>query len=422
MRYSYISRAVSVIPLLQSLSQVCAEPIPRSTPQAQGYVDPEFETFRTLFQGFLDSGEELGSSLSINIAGRDVVNLWGGYADINKTRPWEQNTMVNVWSTTKTLVSLAALTLVDKGVLDVYEKVTTYWPEFGVNGKEDIEIRHLLSHTDGLATWAVNVTIDDLYNTEYAAALLGEQAPLWEDRNVSGYHAITFGYPIGEVIRRVTGKTMKQYIAEEITGPLCADFQIGLAEKDWYRAATLVPPPVSEPPNLDPSSLSYRTFTNPIIPVELTTTPGWREAEIGAANGHASASGVTKVLSAITLGGEVNGHKLLSQNTIDQIFEVQASGVDLVLEVPVTFGIGYGLYGYTTNSTMSGTPQPRIAYWGGNGGSLAIMDLDNKVTLGYVMNKMAGTENLSGNNVSLAYVETLYQILGAQSGGNQTGL
>ncbi|PFH58616.1 hypothetical protein XA68_13457 [Ophiocordyceps unilateralis] len=282
--------------------------------KACGTCDPRFEEVRQLLEKNVESGEELGASIAVNIDGNLVVDLWAGYADESRSRPWERDTIVNVFSSTKTVLSLAALMLVDRGVC-VDDKVSKYWPEFGTNGKENVLVRHLLSHSSGVSGWDDALTAEDLYDFDQATARLARQAPWWVPGTASGYHSLTMGFLLGELIRRVTGKTLTQFVAEEIAAPLGADFQIGAAEKDWPRVTDIVPP--SSPPDFSaagPDSLFLRTLFNPPLDARCANTSGWRRAELGAGNGHGNARSLVRILSAITLG-QVDGKRLLSEKT-----------------------------------------------------------------------------------------------------------
>ena len=375
-----------------------------------GTCTARFDPVRELFAAKLDLGEELGASVAINIEGEMVVDLWGGWADEARTVPWTMNTIANVFSTTKTMTALAALVLVDRGDLDLDANVAAYWPEFAAQGKAGIKVRQLLAHTSGVSGWDQPVTIDDVYDWDKSTAMLAAQAPWWEPGESSGYHALTYGHLIGEVIRRITGQRLGKFFAEQIAGPLGADFHIGLPPSEFRRVANLVPwpPQPTYPADLDPDSPAYKTFTGPDLSknIECSWTEGWRRADIGAANGHGNARSVARIQSAVACGGRVDGIRLLSPKTIDRIFEVQSNGIDLVLGIPLRIGIGYGLL--PMPQVLPFLPEGRLCLWGGAGGSLMIADVDRRLTFAYVMNKMR--PNLVGP-VAEALVERLYAIL-----------
>ena len=350
-----------------------------------GTCSARFDPLRELFAAKLESGEDLGASLAVNIDGEMVVDLWGGWADEARTVPWAEDTITNVFSTTKSMTSLAALVLVDRGELDLDATVAKYWPEFAANGKAGIKVRQLLSHTSGVSGWEQPITLEDLYDWDKSTALLAAQAPWWEPGTASGYHMLNYGHLIGEVIRRITGQRLGEFFAAHIAGPLGADFHIGLPPSEFHRVTNVVTPPaiptipVFDPTQLDPNSVAFKTWTNPTMPgPEYSWTEGWRRADIGAANGHGNARSVARLQSAVACGGEVDGVRLLSPQTIDRIFEVQSNGIDLVIGIPLKIGIGYSLL-----------PEGRVCCWGGTGGSLVVIDVDRRITFAYVMNKMA---------------------------------
>ena len=367
-----------------------------------GTCSARFDPLRELFAAKLESGEDLGASLAVNIDGEMVVDLWGGWADEARTVPWTENTITCVFSTTKTMTSLAALVLVDRGELDLDANVAAYWPEFAARGKEGIKVRQLLSHTSGVSGWDQPITLEDLYDWDKSTALLAAQAPWWEPGTASGYHMLNYGHLIGEVIRRITGQRLGEFFAAHIAGPLGADFHIGLPPSEFHRVANVVPPPAAAPAapadlmQPDPNSVAFKTLTNPAMSVETTWTEGWRRADIGAANGHGNARSVARLQSAVACGGEVDGVRLLSPKTIDRIFEVQFNGIDLVIGIPIKWGVGYGL-----------APEGRVCSWGGYGGSLVIIDVDRRMTFAYVMNKMAP----GGGTIAAALAERVKDIV-----------
>ncbi|KAK6226874.1 beta-lactamase [Colletotrichum tabaci] len=380
--------------------------------QAQGTCDPKFQGVRDRFQQLLESGQELGASLTVTIDGEEAVNLWGGYADAARTRPWNEDTIVNVWSTTKTIAALAVLLLIDDGQLGPDDKVSEYWPEFAVNGKENIQVRHLLSHTAGLAAFEDPITFPDLCDFDATVARLEKQAPQWEPGTASGYHCWTYGFPIGELVRRRTGLGLQDFVSQRIAAPLDADFQIGAREEDWTRVAELVPPPLPPsdfiPPAPDPDSLLTKIL-RPTPDASFANTAPWRRADIGAANGHSNSRAIAKIWSrALTLADE--SRRLLSPRTVDLVFTEQSYGTDLFLGVPARFGTGLGLRGNGDAIVDAWLPEGRLCFWGGWGGSMVINDVDRHLTIAYAMNKMdAGS---AGNDAVRSYVAEVYKALG----------
>ena len=364
----------------------------------QGQCQPRFEALRQLFAANIASGADLGASLAVTLDGEFVVDLWGGWADEARTRPWTADTVTNVWSTTKMMTSLTALLLVDRGELDLDAPVARYWPEFGAAGKSGIQLRHLMSYNSGVSGWEQPVTMADLCDREKTTALLAAQAPWWQLGSGSGYHALNYGHLVGEVVRRITGQSLGAFFSQQIAQPLGADFHIGLPASEFGRVSNVVPPPPLpfDFSALDPARVMFKTLSNPLPDASASWTDGWRQAEIGAANGQGNARSAARIQSVLAGGGEVDGIRLLSQRTIDRIFEVQSHGVDLVLGVPIKMGVGYGL----PIAELPYIPDGKVCFWGGWGGSLVIVDCDRRMTFSYVMNKMApgvmGGENVAG--------------------------
>jgi len=375
-----------------------------------GVCDGRFEAVRGALARNLDSGEELGASIVLDIDGDIVIDMWGGFRDEARTVPWDEHTITNVWSSTKTVTSLAALMLVDRGQLDVDAPIAKYWPEFAASGKQDVLVRHMLSHATGVSGLDQPAVVEDLYDWEQATSRFAAQAPWWEPGTASGYHALNFGHLIGEVVRRISGQSLKQFVAQEIAGPLGADFQIGAAESDWGRIAEVVPPPPLpfdfEAIGLD--SPTVKTLTGPPVVAESANTPGWRRADIGAANGHGNARSVARVMSVVARGGEVDGVRLLGPDTVDLIFREQQKGVDAVLGVPLRFGIGYGL---PLPEILPYIPDEKICFWGGWGGSMIIMDVGRRMTISYMMNKMG--PGIVGSERSAEYCQAIYDAVTA---------
>lgn len=375
--------------------------------QLEGTIDPRFTTLGEVLQQQLESGYDLGASLAVAVDGEIVVDAWGGWADEERTSAWTADTITNVWSTTKTMTALSALLLVDRGLLDPNATVASYWPEFAQAGKQDILVRHLMSHTSGVSAWAQPVTPEDVLDDEAATARLATQAPWWEPGTSSGYHALNQGHLVGEVIRRIDGRGLKQFFAEEIAGPLDADFTIGSPPENHSRISNVVPPPpLPIPPDLDPESVMFKTFTGPLPDAAIAHTDEWRAATIGAANGHGNARSVAKIQATISNGGTSHGVNLLSPETIDRIFQVQSDGIDQVLMFPVRFGLGYAL---AAPDNPVGITSGRKCYWGGWGGSMVINDLDKRITMTYMMNRMQA--GLVGNDTSNALTAAMDKIL-----------
>lgn len=358
--------------------------------EISGFCDPKFVAMKDILSRSIDSGDDLGASVAVTVNGKFVVDLWGGWADPEKKTPWNENTITNVWSTTKTMAAMCALVLFDRGLLDFDAPVAKYWPEFAANGKDKVLVRHIMSHTSGVSGWAQPVEFDDILDWKKSTDILAAQALWWEPGTASGYHAMNQGHLIGEVVRRVTGKSLGTFFKEEIAGPLGADFHIGLDKSNFGRVSHVVPPPPMpfDFATMDPDSVAIKTFTGPLgADATNTWTEKWKSAEVPAANGHGNAKSVARVQSILTNGGEVDGVRLLSTSTIDQIFKEQSYGVDLVLGIPLRFGMGYGL---PCAETIPYIPEGKVCFWGGYGGSIIVNDVGRGVTISYMMNKMEG--------------------------------
>ena len=312
--------------------------------EIKGQADEKFAKVVDRFASNFSEHGDIGASFAVSIEGEMVVDIWGGHRDAAATQPWEEDTIVNVYSTTKTMSFMCALLLADRGQLDFYRPVADYWPEFAQNGKEYVEVRHFMSHSAGLSGMDVPVQGDALYDWDFMVNALAEQAPWWEPGAASGYHALTQGHLIGEVVRRITGKSLGTFFADEIAGPLGADFYIGTPESVWPRVGELIPPPDAPlATGGESGSVAARTFVNPQADATQSGTPGWRSAEIPAANGHGNARSVVRAQTPMANGGKAFGVELMSQAGTERIFDEQISGQDLVLGVPMRFGMGYGL-------------------------------------------------------------------------------
>jgi len=335
-----------------------------------GFCDPRFEAVRDALANNFDEHNEVGASVAVSLEGEMVVDIWGGHADAAKTKPWQEDTIVNVYSTTKTMAALCALLLADRGDLDFSAKVASYWPEFAQNGKEKVEVRHFMSHSAGLSGLDDPCNPPEIYDWDAVTSALAKQAPWWEPGTASGYHAITQGHLIGEVVRRITGVTIGEFFAKEIAGPLGADFHIGTDEVHFERIGELIPPTSGPAAAAIGDSIAARTFRSPAINAADSKTPEWRKAEIPAANGHGNARSVVRVQTAIANLGHAWGVDLMSEASARRVFEEQTNGTDLVLNAPLIFGLGYGL----SNPLMPMGTNKNTAYWGGWGGSTVVVD------------------------------------------------
>jgi CubicO group peptidase (beta-lactamase class C family) len=349
-----------------------------------GHCADRFSTVREIFVRNLENGNDVGASVSLIVDGETVVDLWGGWTDTSRTIEWAKDTLVPVHSTSKTMVALCALLLVERGLLDPYAPVIDYWPEFGQAGKSDIRVRHLMSHTSGLSGWAQPVEPSDIYDWPKATAMLSSQEPWWEPGTASGYHLLSYNHLVGELVRRVSGVPVADFFDAEVAGPMDADYHFGLDDSIAARVSWNIPTEEVglDIAALDPAGVAMKTFTGPFLFGYVTDTT--IQSTRFPMNGFANARSIARAQAAVSHGGQFNGVRLLSPSTIDTIFDVQSDGIDLVLGVPVSFGIGYAMPG----ADWPRIPRGRTCWWAGMGGSRIINSLDHRMTLGYAMNKM----------------------------------
>ncbi|MBS0469781.1 MAG: beta-lactamase family protein [Proteobacteria bacterium] len=376
---------------------------------AEGFTTDKFAPLRETFEGNFASGADIGASVSVRVGDETVVDLWGGHADAGQTKLWVKDTIVNVYSTTKTMTALTALLLADRGLIDFGAPVAKYWPEFAQGGKSRVTVAQIMSHSSGLSGWREPVSKQDLYDWERAVELLAAQEPFWEPGTASGYHAVTMGFLVGEVVRRVTGKSLGTVFREEIAEPLGADFWIGLPPSEDDRVAELIEPPKGTglDANLDAlNEIQKNWIVNPLFSVDDSKTRGWRAAELGASNGQGNARSIALVHTILANGGVANGKRFMSEAGCRKALELQMEGTDLILAQPARIGLGFGL----ASGMMPGINDSTM-FWGGYGGSIAIIDMQNRMSFGYAMNKMAGTT--MGDMRALGLFTTALQAMSA---------
>jgi len=375
----------------------------------EGECSARFVAVREAFTENFAAGREVGASFAATVHGEVVVDLWGGHADAAHSRPWERDTIVNVFSTTKAMTALCAHVLVDRGQLDLDVPVARYWPEFAQNGKHKMPVRWLLSHTAGLAAIREALPVDAFYDWPRMTTALAAEKPWWEPGTQSGYHALTFGYLVGELVRRISGKSPGRFFRDEVAQPLQLDFHIGLPLAEDGRVADMVPPAAEETAaagvSIEPDSLLAKVMGNPPLAPEQANTSAWRRAEIPAANGHGNARSVARAMAALACGGQLGGVRVLSEATLLRAIEEQTYGPDLVLGTRMRWANGFML----SSAEMPLGPNPRTFGHGGWGGSLGFADLDARVSWAYVMNKMSpGT---TGDTRAFGLLMALYAAL-----------
>jgi len=394
----------------------------RETP-VSGHCDPRFEAVREIFAANLESGADLGAGVAFTLDGELVVDLWGGFLDLDHEALWERDTLVNLYSTTKGMVAICVQQLVEGGKLDVDAPVSDYWPEFAAEGKQDIPLRQLLCHQAGLPAVRKPLETPVLYDWDAFAAALAAERPWWEPGTRHGYHAITFGHLVGEVIRRVSGQSVGEYFRAHVAGPLDADFHIGLPDEEHARTSRLHGRLIGGDPSAasadvpdalknfmremaDPTTMTGGAFNNPRIPPDAVNSPEWRRAEIPAANGHGTARALARIYGALSRGGEVDGVRILESESIERAIAVQADGPDAVLGgMPMRFGLGFML----SSPIMPLSPSTRSFGHPGAGGSVGMADPDARVGFGYTPNKMQ--MGLVGGAGAFAMLKAFFQAL-----------
>ncbi len=362
--------------------------------EIHGTCDPAFASVREAMAENYNHGD-VGSSCAVTLDGEVIVDLWAGHRDLARRFPWEQDTLVNVWSTTKMMTAMCVLMLHDRGALDIDSPMATYWPEFAAGAKDGVLVRHVLAHSAGLP--AFDDPVDDLtvFDWDECCRRLAGQASRWTPGDGSGYHAETQGWLLGELIRRVDGRTMGNFFRKEVAEPLDLDFHVGLADEHFARVADVATidaiPTLSPDPEIAKRMHSQRSAS-------LVNTTAWRRHEMPASNGHGNARSIAKAMIPLANNGVANSHQLLSPSTIDRIFEEQSNSVDRVLGRKLRLGIGYGL-----NSAESPLGvNDRTCWWAGWGGSMCVVDVENNMTVSYAMNRMLGENDLRAIRVIFA--------------------
>jgi CubicO group peptidase (beta-lactamase class C family) len=392
-----------------------------------GHCDERFSRVREVFEREFEENKEVGAAIAFTLDGESVVDLWGGYLDQERSGLWNRDTIVNTYSTTKGMTAICVNQLIEAGKIDIEAPVADYWPEFAQAGKESIPVKWVLSHQAGLPAIEKPLPDEALYDGIAMAEALAQQAPWWEPGTKHGYHAVTFGFLVGELIRRVSGKTVGQWFRENVSGPLGADFHIGLPESEGHRVTDLIgsilaPKLESKPgkpaPRIkgpmgdfmrdmaDPTTMIGAAFNNPRQRRNAVNTREWRGAEIPAANGHGNARALARIYGALARGGEVDGIHILDKATIDRARSVEAAGPDATLAgLRVHYGLGFML----RHRDMPMSPNDGAFGHPGAGGSLGMADPTSGVGFGYVMNKMK--PGLMGGKTAYAVIDAFFESL-----------
>jgi len=372
-----------------------------TAPHVEGHCEPGFEPLREAFAEILAGGAEVGAALAVSVDKQMVVDVWGGHEDAARMRPWRRDTIVNLYSIGKAVSAVCALRLVDAGLVDLDAPVARYWPEFAQAGKASVPVRFLLAHRAGLPAIDPTLPPGTVFDWDAMTSALAAQAPWWTPGERHGYHVNTHGFLVGELVRRVTGRTLGTYLREEIARPAAIDFFVGFGPELDERCADVLPqPPSPEREDLlkalsvDPTTLSgiarmrFNAYRNPpdISGIGVVNTRRWRAVESPSTNGHGNARAVARLYSALAGDGTLDGVHILSPEIIATAGVEQAYGEDMVLQRPTRFGLGFQL----TQPERRLGPGPRTFGHFGAGGSLGFADPDAHVAFGYAMNQGRG--------------------------------
>jgi CubicO group peptidase (beta-lactamase class C family) len=381
--------------------------------EISGRVAPGFERVREAFAENFARRSEVGAALCVLRDGAPVVDLWGGVADAASGRAWEEDSLAVVFSTTKGVTATCVHHLVERGLLDLEATVASYWPEFAAQGKAGITLCDVLSHRAGVPVVEAELTLEQVCAWDPVCEAIAAQAPIWEPGTRHGYHVRTYGWILGEVVRRATGATLGSYLAKEIAGPLGLDLHLGLPlEHESRVAAMLAPLEPSDPKEIalrervmGPDTLMGRALTGPSNLFRYG--PMWNRrmlhaTEMPSSNGIASARGIARLYAALV--GEVDGRRLLAPASVDRARALEVEGPDAVIRVPTRFGLGYML----PPSLAPSCPEGCFGHPGA-GGSLGFADPEARVGFGYVMNQMQ--LGLTGDARAASLVESVYACL-----------
>jgi CubicO group peptidase (beta-lactamase class C family) len=372
----------------------------------EGSCDPRFSGVRDAFASCFARGLEHGGGVSVVVHGKSVVDLWGGHADAARSRPWRRDTLVNVWSSTKGVVALAIAMLVERGKLDYAAPVARHWPEFAAGGKERIPLDLVMSHRAGLNGLAVPMDEAGLLAwTPYVDALAA-MAPLWEPGSRCIYHALSYGHLAGEVLRRADGRGVGRFIAEEIAGPLGADFHVGLPEREDHRVAEMIEgPKTSEWVDFVRASPFPHACDNPAPRALAPNERAWRTAEVPGGNGQSTAHALARIYGMMAAGGTWEGKSLISRAAIEEAARPRFRGMDDSFALPAAFAAGYQI----EDPVYAGRASPRTFGHTGWGGAIGFADPGAGIGFGYVTNRMVGFDDVDPRRKVL--VDAVYDAL-----------
>lgn len=355
------------------------------TLEISGDVDTKFQPVADAFEKNFKDGFEIGASFCLFQNGEKKVDIWSGHMDVAKTRPWEKDTLVNVWSTTKGIMAFCVARLADQGRLDLNQKVSHYWPEFGTNGKEDISVAQLFSHQAGLCGMSRKVSHDEFVNTDLMAKLLAAEKPAWTPGTRSGYHAITIGPLADGLFKRVIGKTLGEYFREEIATPFGLDLHLGLPASEDNRVAELAHNGGSQAggPELW-NEYQYLVYENTPVEMPIAMRRDWRAQGTPSAGAQANARSVATLYSALATDRRLSGNEIISEAGLAAGTTIQIENEDLVLRFPISWAVGFGI---NTSQALFG-PNATAFGHSGWGGSFGFADPATGIGAAYTMNYM----------------------------------
>lgn len=370
------------------------------TQTVEGTCDTRYAAVRDAFAANFADHDEIGAGFAVVSGGKLVVDLWGGHADLARTRPWTPDTVTNVWSTTKGVAAICFAMLIERGLAAYDDPVARYWPEFAAAGKEAITIGQMLSHQAGLCGFAEPVTMQDITDQEKAERLIAAQTPFWPPGSQCGYHAVTYGTLTNALFRRIEGRTLAAFLEEELASPHALHVSVGLAERRAHLASEIVAPPSLDSTQANPvSSIAQQAaLANPVLDPLDANKAYWRAAPMPSVNGFANARDLARLYGALASDGQLDGVKLVSAETIRKASSLRIDSDDLVLGMRARWAAGFllnvhGIYG----------DRPTAFGHSGWGGSFAFADTERGLGISYVMNRMG--QNLVGDPRGLALVE-----------------
>ena len=359
--------------------------------QIQGYFDLKFESLRDAFAALFEEPQERGMALCVQIGGETVVDLWAGVADKDGQQAWHSDTILNLFSCTKTFTAVTALQLVGEGKLELDAPVARYWPEFAAAGKDKITLRHLLSHQAGLPALRQMLPAEALYDWQAMTTALAAEQPWWALGEGHGYAPITYGWLVGEVLRRVEGRGPGESIVARTAKPLGLDFHVGLADEEFDRVAIIsrgkgnfgdaAAQRLLKTMMSEPAAMSTRAFTNPPSIMTSTNKPEWRRMQQPAANGHGNARSLAGFYSGLLDG------QLLESELLAELTREHAVGDDKTLLTRTRFGLGCMLDQPEVANATYGMG-PRAFGHPGAGGSIGFADPERDVAFGFVTNNL----------------------------------